>query len=79
MEESARLIYLEFNNILHQVPRPGWNASSTYRSFDFWSVASEIVNIDVSRTAGSEEAYNDTRVIRIAASNVVDHRTSSAS
>ena len=78
MKESAWLMYLVINNIFYQMPGPGWNAFSTYRSFVFWSNSMQLVVLEINRTDGSGETYDEIRVIRIAASDVKDNRAPSA-
>jgi hypothetical protein len=78
MKESAWLVYLLVNNIFYQIPGPGLNGLSTYRSFVFWSNSMQRVVIEIRRTDGSGEGYDEIRVIRIGASNVTDNRATSA-
>ena len=78
MKESAWLIYLVINYIFYQMPGPGWNAFSTYRSFVFWSNALQLVVLDIIRADGNGEGYDEIRVIRIAASDVKARGTSPA-
>ena len=77
-KESAWLIYLVINNIFYQMPGPGWNAFSTYRSFVFWSNSMQLVVLEIIRTDGNGEGYDEIRVIRIGASDVKDLSTVSA-
>jgi hypothetical protein len=61
MQESAWLIYLVINNIFYQMPGPGFNAFSEYRSFVFWSNSLTAAVIEVVRTSGTGESYNEIR------------------
>jgi hypothetical protein len=79
MKESAWLIYLVIDNIFYQMPGPGWNAFSQYRSFVFWSNAQGRPVVEVTRTGGTGETYDEIRVFRIAANHVNDATTSAAS
>jgi hypothetical protein len=79
MKESAWLIYLVINNIFYQMPGPGWNAFSQYRSFVFWSTGFERPIVEITRTGGAGEAYDEIRVFRIAANHVNAGPTSAAS
>lgn len=79
MRESAWLIYLVLGNLFYQMPGPGWNAFSQYRSFVFWSEVQGGAIAQISRAGGTGETYDEIRVFRIAATNVNAAPTSAES